>query len=93
MEYVIEMMGRQATLARLRKSRRLPLTEAAYNGHHEVLQVGRVWFCSSGWRDSLADRALRHVAGALRNTRASCVLASVHLGKGFRLGQELSLSL
>ncbi|CAM9750581.1 unnamed protein product, partial [Ectocarpus fasciculatus] len=42
MEYVIEMMGRQATLARLRKSRRLPLTEAAYNGHHEVLQFFRL---------------------------------------------------
>ncbi|CAM9523835.1 unnamed protein product, partial [Ectocarpus sp. 4 AP-2014] len=41
-EYVIEMMGRQATLARLRKSRRLPLTEAAYNGHHEVLQFFRL---------------------------------------------------
>lgn len=41
MEYVIGMVGRQATLARLRKSRRLPLTEAAYNGHYEVLQVGR----------------------------------------------------
>ena len=40
MEYAMGMIGRQATLARLRKSRRLPLTEAAYNGHHEVLQVG-----------------------------------------------------
>lgn len=40
MEYAIGMIGRHATLARLRKSRRLPLTEAAYNGHHEVLQVG-----------------------------------------------------
>ena len=40
MEYAMGMVGRHATLARLRKSRRLPLTEAAYNGHHEVLQVG-----------------------------------------------------
>lgn len=40
MEYAMGMIGRHATLARLRKSRRLPLTEAAYNGHHEVLQVG-----------------------------------------------------
>ena len=69
MEYVIEMMGRQATLARLRKSRRLPLTEAAYNGHHEVLQVGRVCFCSSGGRYSVDHRAIRHAAGALRNTK------------------------
>ena len=38
-EYAMGMIGKQATLARLRKSRRLPLTEAAYNGHHEVLQV------------------------------------------------------
>lgn len=40
MEYAMGMVGRHATLARLRKSRRLPLTEAAYNGQHEVLQVG-----------------------------------------------------
>lgn len=39
MEYAIGMVGRHATLARLRKTHRLPLTEAAYNGHHEVLQV------------------------------------------------------
>lgn len=39
-EYAIGMIGRHTTLANLRKSRRLPLTEAAYNGHHEVLQVG-----------------------------------------------------
>ena len=39
MEHAMSMIGKQATLARLRKSRRLPLTEAAYNGHHEVLQV------------------------------------------------------
>lgn len=42
MEYTVGMIGRYATLARLRKSRRLPLTEAAYNGHYEVLQV-RAW--------------------------------------------------
>lgn len=39
MEYAMGMLGRHATLARLRKNQRLPLTEAAYNGHHEVLQV------------------------------------------------------
>lgn len=39
MEYAVGMIGRHATLARLRKSRRLPLTEAAYNGHYAVLQV------------------------------------------------------
>lgn len=83
MEYVIEMMGRQATLARLRKSRRLPLTEAAYNGHHEVLQVGQVWVCLSGWRYSVADRALRHVARSLRNTTLRVCRRACTWGKTF----------
>lgn len=38
-EYATRMLGRHTTLTRLRKSRRLPLTEAAFNGHYEVLQV------------------------------------------------------
>lgn len=51
-EYAMGMMGRHAKLASLRKSRRLPLTEAAYNGHHEVLQVGfdtRLQMSYSSW--------------------------------------------
>lgn len=44
MEYTMGMIGKQATLARLRRSRRLPFTEAAYNGHQEVLQVTKLFF-------------------------------------------------
>lgn len=40
--YTKEMQRRLGDLARLRKTRRLPLTEAAYNGHHEVLEVPTV---------------------------------------------------
>lgn len=40
--YTKEMRWRQGDLARLRKTRRLPLTEAAYNGHYEILEVPTV---------------------------------------------------
>lgn len=40
--YTKEMRRRHGDLARLRKTRRLPLTEAAYNGHYEVLEVPTV---------------------------------------------------
>lgn len=39
MEYAIALLGTHSTVARLRRTRRFPLTEAAYNGHHDVLQV------------------------------------------------------
>lgn len=47
MQHAVELLGRHAALARLRRTRRLPLIEAAYNGHHEVLQVhfGRASVC------------------------------------------------